>query len=240
KEKEYNEQQSQFMYMASHEFRTPLAIIDSSIQRLLRSKDSISADELQARCAKIQRAIGRMSALMESALAAARVDARADSMDFGDCDLNALVEEICERQQEISPSHVISFTPGELPSAICANASALDQVFTNLLSNAVKYSPDSPNIEVWSCVEGGEAVVRVRDYGRGIDAEDLPKMFRRYFRAKTAQGIAGTGIGLDIARVAVERHGGSISVESEPGRGSVFTVRLPVCGPAAVSESNAA
>ena len=89
-----------------------------------------------------------------------------------------------------------------------------------------------PDIEVKACAEGEHVVISVIDHGLGIDDEDLPNMFERFFRAKTSTGIAGTGIGLNLVKTLVEMHGGSIRVESRVSEGSVFTVELPIQGPA--------
>ena len=130
----------------------------------------------------------------------------------------------------------------DLPETVQADADALEQVFTNLLSNAVKYAPHAPDIEVKACVEGKHVVISVRDHGLGIDDGDLPRIFERFFRAKTSTGIAGTGIGLNLVKTLVEMHGGSVRVESKVSEGSVFTVQLPIQGPvkALGSDSNAA
>ena len=120
---------------------------------------------------------------------------------------------------------------GGLPETIRADASALDQVLTNLLSNAVKYAPGEPDIQVEAYSDGGQVVIQVRDHGLGIDEDDLAKLGERFFRAKTSNGIAGTGIGLNLVKTLVEMHDGSISIQSKQGKGSTFTVRLPVAGP---------
>ncbi len=236
REKELNELQRKFVSMASHEFRTPLAIIDSSVQRLIRQADKAGPEEITKRSQRIRSAVRRMSNLMESTLAAARADAGVIKLDFNACDLRALIREACERQQDLSHSHQIDCDLAGLPASVRANGPSLDQVFTNLLSNAVKFSPDNPKITVTGWQEGEEVVVVVEDRGFGIDADDLPKMFERYFRAKTSTGIAGTGIGLDIVRMFVEHHDGVISVESEKGKGSRFMVRLPIAGPAGLEQ----
>ena len=115
-----------------------------------------------------------------------------------------------------------------MPREIAADAKKLEQIFTNLLSNAVKYAPDNPRIEVRLAKLDGQAVVSVCDRGLGIPVDDIPRLFQRYFRARTATGIAGTGIGLNLAKRFVELHGGTIEVESVEGEGTTFTVRLPI------------
>jgi signal transduction histidine kinase len=99
-------------------------------------------------------------------------------------------------------------------------------VFNNLVGNAAKYSPDNTPIEIEAQPADDGVVVAVRDRGIGIPAEDLPHVFDRFHRAGNAQGIAGSGIGLHMARQIVELHGGRIEVGSAVGEGSCFTVRL--------------
>jgi len=114
----------------------------------------------------------------------------------------------------------------------------VEQVFTNLLSNAVKYATNAPKIDVKAYVDGANVVATVRDHGVGIDEDDLGKMFQRYFRAKTSTGIAGTGIGLNLVKTLVELHNGTVTVESSRGEGSIFTVCLPISGPASVGNTD--
>ncbi len=115
-----------------------------------------------------------------------------------------------------------------LPEFIDADPRSLTQVFTNLLSNAVKYAPGTSEIRIAAWEETGNVKVSVSDDGVGIDAEDVPRLFQRYFRARTSTGIAGTGIGLNLVKQIVELHQGSIEVQSARGCGSTFTVTLPI------------
>ena len=132
----------------------------------------------------------------------------------------------------MSSDHSIVCDLYGLPASIKADPAALDRMLTNLLSNAVKYSPDKPDIHVRAYGEGDKIVIQVRDSGVGIDENDLPKMFARFFRAKTATGIQGTGIGLNFTKKLVELHEGEITVQSKPAEGTTFTITLPVDGPA--------
>jgi signal transduction histidine kinase len=179
-----------------------------------------------------------MTQLMESTLVAARLEAGRPTIQIGACDIRSIVREICNRQQDIAQKHIITCNVKELPDIIQADSGAVEQIFTNLLSNAVKYAAKAPDIQVTAELDGTEHItVRVRDYGIGIDEEDLPNMFQRFFRARTSTGIAGTGIGLNLVKTLVELHNGSIKVESAKGEGSLFTVRLPIEGPVAASET---
>lgn len=232
REKELNELRKQFVSMASHEFRTPLAIIDSAAQRLKKRADSISSEDAMKRVDKIRDAVQRMTELMETTLSTAQLEEGKVAVDIRPCDIGRIVRDAGARFQDIAEKHVITCEITELPETIHADASALDQVLTNLISNAIKYAPGSPDIQVKAFSEQDDVIIKVCDHGLGIDEADLPKLFGRFFRAGTSAGIAGTGIGLHLVKTLVEMHDGSISVESEPGEGSTFTVRVPVTGPA--------
>jgi signal transduction histidine kinase len=231
KERKLNKLQRQFISMASHEFRTPLAIIDGAAQRLERRSSKSDREEINKRAHKIRGAVERMTKVMESTLSAASLDVGKLTIHVKPCDIVTLLNEACQRQGELSENHYISCDFSELPVTIQADPNSLEQIFSNLLSNAVKYSPGSPEIEVKAYAEASDVVFSIRDCGIGIDAEDLPRMFERFFRARTATGIAGTGIGLNLIKVLIELHDGSITLESKVGKGSTFTVRLPISGP---------
>lgn len=228
RERHVNALQRQFVSMASHEFRTPLAIIDGSAQRLTRRKEELDPDFVAGKVQQIRNAVGRMVTLMESFLAFGRLDSGKISFTPKICSLQEILIDSCARHQELSQHHRISVKIEAIPKEIIADQYALEQIFTNLLSNAVKYSPGSPEIEIYAWSDASCIHVSVRDYGIGIDEEDLPKMFERYYRARTSSGIAGTGIGLNLVKQLVELHGGQVAVRSKRGEGSAFTVSLPL------------
>jgi signal transduction histidine kinase len=214
--------------MISHEFRTPLAIIDAAAQRIVRAKDKVNTDYLGEKTLQIKSAVSRMVGLMESILATGRMETGTLSVTKRPVSLAKLIEETASRRQEISPLHKIHVDIGRLPDSMMLDRDAMERVFTNLLSNAVKYAPDATDIHVKALVRQGCAVVAVSDNGIGIDAEDVPRIFDPYFRARSARGIAGTGIGLNIVREIVNLHGGSISVSSAIGMGTTFEITLPL------------
>lgn len=230
-EKEYNVLQQKFVSMVSHEFRTPLAIIDGAAQRLMRRKDSLNADEVEVRVGKIRAAITRMVDQIDTTLFASRLDEGQIEFHLQTCDIHKLLEDVCERQSEISPDYDIQIDASALPHHVRADLKLLDQVFTNLLSNAVKYAQGSPLILVKGWQEGQQALISVTDQGVGIPASDLPHMFKRFFRAKTAFGISGTGIGLSVVNEIVKLHAGTIKIDSQEGAGATFTVSLPIGAP---------
>ena len=116
----------------------------------------------------------------------------------------------------------------DLPVRVYCDGMLIEQVVVNLLSNAVKYSGDTPVVEIKIWMDGSRAFCSVRDWGIGIPADELPKIFDRFYRARTASGIAGTGIGLNFAQRIMHLHGGEIQVESYEAAGSLFTFDLPI------------
>lgn len=239
-EKNINAMQRQFVTMTSHEFRTPLAIIDGAAQRLLRKKGGIDAAFLGDKTQQIRSAVARMVELMESFLSAGRIETGKAELSLVDCALHKLIEQAIKRQKLSSHHHRFETDIDALPQMIRCDALGISQVITNLLSNAVKYAPRAPDILIRGWEEEGFVFLSVKDEGVGIDAEDIDKLFQPYFRARTSTGIAGTGIGLSLVKQIVTLHDGDIFVESQRGKGTTFTLVLPVKGPARATETEAA
>jgi len=235
-EKYINSLQRQFVTMTSHEFRTPLAIIDGAAQRMTRKSGGLTPEFVVEKTHQIRSAVARMVELMESFLTAGRLD-NGMTLNISDCPIHDIVLQCATRQSEVSPSHKLHLDIDTLPKMLRGDPLGINQIFTNLLSNAVKYSPKAPDVYIRGWEADGFACVSVRDSGVGIDADDLQKMFQLYFRARTSSGIAGTGIGLNLVKQVVDLHGGEIRVESEKGQGTLFTVRLPIAGPAQTTET---
>lgn len=168
-----------------------------------------------------------MVELMESILAAGRLETGTIAINKKAGSLSAILRQCITNRAEISKGHMISHDLEALPALQMFDEAAIERVFSNLLSNAVKYSPAGSKIRVSGWKDGRRVLVSVSDSGIGMDADDLPKLFEPYFRARSATGIAGTGIGLNIVKEIVELHGGSISVQSLLGKGTTFTVELP-------------
>ena len=236
---EYNTLHREFLSMASHEFRTPLTIIDGSAQRIIRRIGRIPPEELSERLGDIRSASARMIGLIESTLSAEQLEAGKIRIVLDAVDMTQLLTAVQGRQAEIAPSHQVDLDLQDLPDELRGDSKLLEQVFANLLSNAVKYSPDHERVEVTGRRDGDAVVVTVRDHGLGVPAAELPRLFQRYFRASTTIGIAGTGIGLHVVQKFVEMHDGSVRVESVEGEGTTFTVRLPIAGPREVESDTA-
>jgi signal transduction histidine kinase len=223
--------QSDFVAAVSHEFRTPLTTMRQLSEMLVRGRVSTDQRRQQFYEALLSES-ERLHRLVESLLNFGRMEAGQLRYQFEPLDASGLVRNVvAEFQQEVSKDgYHIEFTENADLPAIRADQESLARVFWNLLDNAVKYSPECRTIWVDLMRVGKRLMVRVRDQGLGIPAEEQKEIFRKFVRgaASGAASIKGTGIGLAMARQIVEAHGGEISVESAPGKGSAFTVLLPL------------
>ncbi len=233
KERELNGLQRQFVSMVSHEFRTPLAIIDGCAQRLLRKRDALTDDLLTGRLGQVRLSVVRLTELMESVLDAARLEEGRIAFEPGPCALIDLIQELGSSYGELYGNRELILDIDRLPNAILGDHKLLRQAFSNLLSNAVKYSEAGSRIWINGCQDQqSQLVVTIRDEGVGIPREELQHLFDRFFRASTSTGIAGSGIGLHLVQHFVGLHDGSVEVESIVDAGTTFTVYLPFIDPA--------
>jgi two-component system, OmpR family, sensor kinase len=220
-------QQAQFTADASHELRTPLSIIQMH-HELALSKERTS-DEYREVIATCQRATSRMNSLVESLLTLARVDADGLTLAVDRIDLAPVIGESIDHTQPLAAAKQIIVTPRLDSTFVSADRNRLAQVVTNLLTNAIAYSPQQSGILVSLEQDADDAIVTVADTGFGIPSEDLSNIFQRFYRVdkERSRDSGGSGLGLSICQTIVEAHGGSISVESQPGIGSTFRFRLP-------------
>lgn len=226
-------QQRNFVSMASHEFRTPMTVIDGHAQRLIKLKDSVSAAEIGERAGKVRSAVLRMTQLIDNLLNASRLIDGGVGGSVGqyfrptEMDMAALLQEVCQLHREMVPGAHIAERIAAAPMPMVGDAKLLFQVFSNILSNAIKYSPDGGVIAVDAAPAADEVVVAVADHGIGVPESDLDRLFERYHRGSNVSGIVGTGVGLYLVKMVVDMHGGAVTVESKEGEGSRFTIRLP-------------
>jgi len=227
-QRKLNKMQQEFVSLVSHEFRTPMAIIDGSAQRLLSLCDKITPVELSDRAQKIRNAISRMTGLIDSTLTASQFGANKIKFKPERFDLFNLVNDVISETTEVFPDHDIRLTIFDVLNEITGDPSLLRQVLTNLITNAAKYSPEAPRIDIEARRGKHSTNISVHDRGIGIPKDEIPCMFSQFFRASTSKGFPGTGLGLHLSKQFVVMHGGTVEVESQPGKGSVFTIRLPL------------
>ena len=205
-----------------------MTIIDGASQRLARYAELISPEDIRERTGRIRNAVARMSELIDTTLNTARLDDGRIEIDVAPLDLVELVTGVARRMAGTAPEFEIAVSAQVSTLRIEADAVLLEQEFTNLLSNAIKYSGAHRRVEIVVDARDADAVVAVRDQGIGIPTDEIPKLFGRFFRASTAKGLPGTGIGLNLVRELVALQGGAVAVESVAGEGSIFTVTLPM------------
>ena len=229
RERERNAAQRQFVAMVSHEFRTPMALIDAAAVQLERLQEQPVEGMAEKRIATIRSAIVRLTNLIERTLSASRIEEGRVRCVLNDCDIEDLLRSAIERQVAICRHHV-RLDLRALPSCIKADAKLLEQVFTNLMNNAVKYSPNAKEILIRAWTDQEHVTIEVEDQGVGIPKCEQSQIFQRFFRASTSTGIIGTGLGLHLCKHFVEMHGGCLGLRSVEGEGTTISVRLPIDG----------
>ena len=205
---------------ASHELRTPVTSVRTNIEILERA-DELPAGERSRLISDVVEQLEELSALINDLIELAREDEHVDSRE--EVRLDILVTEAIERARRHSPQ--VSFEVSLDPTLVNGVPSRLDRAVNNLLDNAVKFAGTELPIEV--SLHDGE--LEIRDNGPGIDAEDLPHVFDRFFRGAHSRARPGSGLGLAIVRQVAELHGGSVSVDAAAGGGTVVRMRLPIC-----------
>ena len=221
--------QRQFTADASHELRTPLTAIKGQVEvALSRDRD---AEGYRRVLQAVNEESDRLIRLAASLLTLARADAGGVALSRERLELPGLVSAVAEQVARSAQAKGVRLVAADGPLlAILADEDMVIQLLLNLLDNAVKYTESGGQVRLsWKAVDG-TAEISVSDTGTGIAAEHLPHIFDRFYRADPARGRAGggAGLGLSICRWIVEAHGGAISVDSAPGAGSTFIVRLPL------------
>jgi len=219
------ELKARFVTSASHEFRTPLAVILSASDVINRYADRLTSAQRSARVAKIHAAVRHMTELLDDVLAFGRAEAGHQPCVRERFDLAGLCRELAaEVSGGRSEAVRLSFTGLERPVSL--DPKLARQVVRNLLANAVKYSPNGDVVECEVARRDETVVIRVADHGIGISPQDQRHLFEPFHRGENVGKIQGSGLGLAITKKAVEAHGGTITVESVVGKGTTFTVEL--------------
>lgn len=228
-ERELRELKSDFVSMASHEFRTPLTSILSSTELLEKYSNRWTEEKKQKHYRRIENSVKRMTALVEDVLLISK--AEAGKLEFNPQPL--LLKNFCrnlvgEIQLSIGKQHRINFTYSGQTTPVAIDEKLLIQILNNLLTNAIKYSPQETIVRFSCSCQPQEVILEIQDEGIGIPAEDQERLFESFHRATNVGNIPGTGLGLTIVKKSVNLHNGSISVVSKVGVGTTFQVRLPL------------
>jgi len=225
-ERHAHREQREFMAMVSHEFRSPLAIIDVTVQNLIYSTREENDSRLP-RYAKIQRAAQRLSVLMNTYLSAERLEDRNEPPSLRTCDLTQLLSSVL-LDLDTTNGPEVKLEIDALDPQFACDPDSLRILMTNLLENARRHSRiDQPVTLRVSGRQPDALEVSVIDQGEGIPPDELPRLFQRFFRGRGAQRHPGAGLGLYLCQRIVRQHGGDIKVFSELGKGTEFKVWLP-------------
>jgi heavy metal sensor kinase len=219
----------QFSADASHELRTPLTIMRGEIELGLRSPKS--PEEYRELLESTLEEIMRLTTIVDNLLTLDKADQGTAQAAFSEVDLQGLVEELYEDTELLAARKGITIQlRTSTPITIVGDRGRLRQLFLNLVDNAIKYTPDGGGVSLALERHNGSAVFEVSDTGVGIAEEELGRIFDRFYRVDKARSreLGGSGLGLSIAKWIAELHRGTITVRSEPRRGSTFTVTLPI------------
>ena len=227
KERELGEMKMQFVSMASHEFRTPLATITTSCDILQHYRDRLTSEQIDKNLRTIQEELQLLTSLLEDFLSYGKAESGHMQFHPTHVGLHALLrDEVFARLTETNRARVhVRSVPGDFE--LRADRALFRQVLSNLIENALKYSPSGGIVRVIAVLTEDSVRIRVRDFGIGIPPEDLPGIFEPFIRGGNVGSRSGTGLGLAITRMALELHGGEIKARGKPGKGTIFEIRLP-------------
>ncbi len=226
----FDQSRSQFVSNASHELKTPLTTMKILLENLIYQPD-MPAELREEFMQDMNHEIDRLTSVVTDLLTLTQSDSHQTPLHLTQVDLSSLAEEAVHLLLPAAEKRGQMLTAQIAPGVVAAcDQGKVGQIIHNLIDNALKYTPDGGLITVALAAERSHAVLTVKDNGVGIPEEDQKHIFDRFYRVDKARSRAtgGTGLGLSIVREMVAMHGGEIAVASEPGKGSVFTVRLPL------------
>jgi PAS domain S-box-containing protein len=229
--RELDRLKDEFISLVSHELRTPLTSIRGYLELLLDGgAGDLTEDQIRF-LAVVDRNSKRLMHLVGDLLFLAQIEAGKLVLELGDVDLDEVVADAVEAAKPIADENGIELRAHVEPTPVMVgDRSRLAQVLDNLVSNALKFTTEGGSVDLWVSSVDGQVVIEVRDTGMGIPQAEQAHLFDRFFRSSeaTERAIPGTGLGLTIVKAIVERHEGTIEVESATGEGTTMRVRLPV------------
>jgi PAS domain S-box-containing protein len=233
KEREISQLKSQFIAIASHEFRTPLTTILLSCDFLQNYSEQLPEEKKHRHFDKIKSSVKHLNQILEDVLVFGKTEAGKLNFEPAPIDLISFCLDLVEQLQlNAGEKYKIDFEEQCVYGCLREELPVMDEkllrhIFTNLLSNAIKYSPQGGHVKFELICDRTNAIFKVQDEGIGIPEEEIDKLFTSFFRCSNTGHLPGTGLGLAIVKNAVELHKGQIAVESQIGVGTTFTVILP-------------
>jgi two-component system sensor kinase FixL len=228
REKELNELKSRFVTLASHEFKTPLSVILSSVSLIEKYPDADQQDKRLKHIHRIKSNVNNLKQILNDFLSLEKLEGGIVQNCPEEADLVHLIRDaIQDMENSFKEGQQIDLRTEGTPRLIPVDIQLLRNILNNLLSNAIKYSPESTTVDCTLSYHPATVEIQVRDRGIGIPLEEQQHLFERFFRATNTTGISGTGLGLSIVKRYLDLMGGQICLSSIPGKGSTFTVTLP-------------
>ena len=228
RQKRIEREKNHFISMIARDMKSPLVGISGLIKRLKKEKICKTNEKLQEYLRVIGEAEERLESIVRDFLEYSRLESGQIKLDLGETDIKNVLQQATEmhRLRAEEQNIVLSYDCQSL-TAIEADENHLHRVFTNIIDNAIKYSPKQAEVTISARETEKEIIIHFQDQGWGIKPEEIPYIFDAFYRAESKEKVSGHGLGLAASSAIIRQHGGRISVESIPGKGSVFTVRLP-------------
>ncbi len=227
KEKELNDMKSRFVTMASHEFRTPLSTILSSASLISKYKISEEEDKRSKHVTRIKSAVSNMTLILNDFLSAGKLEEGKISTNLVSFNIpNYINESLSELSNFLKSGQTVNYKH-EGDEDFVSDKQFLKNLIINLVSNSSKFSPENKSIDIITINKNSELFITVKDNGMGIPVDEQKNLFERFFRAKNALNIQGTGLGLNIVAKYIEILNGTITFESELNKGTTFYITLP-------------
>jgi signal transduction histidine kinase len=230
------------VHMVVHDMRSPLMVVSWALDLLGDELGGALTDETREVVASAELQAHLLTEMLDSVLDVSRLEAGAIPLSYGVVDLNALVRQVVEPLGRVSGENRLRVETDDGPRHVACDRVLIRRVVINLVNNAMRHSPSGGAVRVAVEGDGDVARISVSDDGPGLPPEHRKRVFDKFWQAANRKGgsSGGTGLGLTFCKMAVERHGGEIGVDSEPGAGSTFWFRLPVAPPEEVTAREAA
>jgi len=229
KEMELNELKSRFVTMASHEFRTPLSAILSSVSLISKYNSPEDEDKRMKHVNRIKNSVANLTGILNDFLSLSKLEEGKVMNDPTNFNLQEFLNEVIDEMKPLlKEGQYIQSSITKENTLVLLDRNMLKNIFTNLLSNASKYSSSEKKIELTTSILNQHLTVSIQDHGIGIPEDDKKHLFSRFFRAQNAHNIEGTGLGLNIVKKYIDLLSGEISYKSELNTGTTFTLKIPL------------
>jgi PAS domain S-box-containing protein len=226
--KQLSELRARFLSMVCHQFRTPLNIVSFSNSLLKEEVDKRTQKKIQPLLDHIQKATEQLSQMLDDILFFSKAESAKINFEPKPLELVQFCHDLVTEMQMAVSQNVIHFSSQDKSLKACVDKKLLEPILKNLLDNAIKYSPSKIAIDLKLYYENEKVIFQVKDIGIGISVVDQQRIFEPFYRGSNIDHIPGTGLGLSILKTLVDLHHGQVSVESEIGVGTTFTVMLPL------------